>query len=161
MMRFFIVLMLLGTFQTVAAEDKPDPPTGDQPKLMRARAIEKDGSVVVSYSWPVLKPKYQTVEEEVEGKTVSMTHVTYDFVEWNETDLRIDGETVKAFGVDGEEIAAKSLLERLKKPTLVAVVLHAPRAEVKLDLYYLNALREDTVVFTAPVTTFYATVQSK
>ena len=73
-----------------------------------------------------------------------------------QVDVKADGVTVRAFGVDGKEVASSLLPERLKKTTRVAVVLNGPGTEAKLDSYYLKSLREDTVVFTIPLTTFYA-----
>ena len=156
MARWFMVLMFLGNVLTVAAQDKPEPPTGQQPEIMLARAVEKDGSVVVSFSSPILQPKRQEIEADVDGKKNAFTRITYEFVKWNEVDLSADGVTVRAFGVDGKEVASRLLPERLKKTTRVAVVLNGPGTEAKLDSYYLKSLREDTVVFTIPLTTFYA-----
>lgn len=159
MIRLFIVLIFCGNILTATAQEKPEPPSGQQPEIMLARATQNNDSVVVSFTSPVLKPRSERVEEEVDGKKISMTRMVYDFVKWNELDLKIDGKTIKAYSVDGKEVAATVLPERLKKATRVAVMLHSPGVKPKLDSYYLEALRKDTLVFTIPLSTFYAAMQ--
>lgn len=160
MTRLLLVLMFCGKLLAVAtAQDKPTPPTAQQPEIMIAKAAQGEDGVVVSFSSPILKPRSERVEAEVDGKKISMTRMVYDFVKWYETDLKVDGKTIKVYGVDGKEVEAAALPERLKKPTRVAVMLHSPDVKVKLDSYYLEALREDTLVFTIPLPTYYAAAQ--
>lgn len=161
MIRLFFVLALFGSVLPATAQDLPNPPIGLKPEIMLARATQVDEEVKVLFTTPVLKPRSEMIEAEVDGKKVSMTRMVYDFVKWSEVDLKVDGKTIKAYGVDGNEIDVKQLPERLKKNTRVAVVLHGPAGQVKPDPYYLAVLKEDMLVFTIPMATFYAPAQPK
>jgi len=155
MVRWSMLLMLVAVFAAHGvAQDRLPPPLGGSPQIMVARAVEKDGGVVVTFSSPQFKYKTEMVEVEKEGKKVAMPRTAVEFVQWNDIDVQVDGKAVRAFGVDGKAIEPNALPKRLGKAAQVAVVLHHPADEPKLDPYYLSVLRKDLVVFTGPATKF-------
>jgi hypothetical protein len=137
------------------AQDRLAPPRSNFPQILVARAVEKNRSVVVTFATPKSTMKTEDVLSDKDGKTVIGKRSKREFVEWSDVDVVIDGNVVRAFGVDGKAIDPKDLPKRLGKSTQVAVVLHYRAGdEPELDPYYLRVLREDIVVFTGPVTTF-------
>lgn len=155
MLRGILVVAFMGYVLSATAQDKPTPPIGRPPEIMFAQAFEKDQGVVVKFTSPVMRPKSETIESDVGGKKSSITRMVYSFEYWREVDIKIDGKSVKAFDVAGKEIAAKKLPTMLKTNTRVAVMLGTPGTEPKLDMYYLQTFKDDMVVFTIPMTTFY------
>jgi hypothetical protein len=142
----FIAVFSL-TMVTAVAQDFPPVPKGTWPSTRLARAVEKDGAVVIRFSdlWN------ETVSYEVkkDGNTIVQQKAVK---KWSEApgDVKVDGKVVRVLGTDGKPIAPKTLLKRLAKPELVAVFMFNPGEEIQPDPFYLKMLGKDVLVFAAP-----------
>jgi len=93
-----------------------------------------------------MRPQFQTMMVQKDGKLLP-TQVTVTVA----VTVKLDGKAVRAFAVDGKELAAADVAKRLAKPA-PAVVFHAAPP----DPCYLQFLREGTPVFVVPRQQFFA-----
>lgn len=127
---FTLLLVSTGSLTTHAA---PAFPPGHPPKLWLASAVEEEGKVVVQIyeSWPA------NLDD----------HPAADDIIWRELRPVTLGETVHAYGVDGETLAADTVLEALENPAGVAVFeLIYPFDPPEPPEFYRSLLREGTII---------------
>ena len=156
-MVLFICLVLLmltvGFTGRSVAQDRPDPPVDGPPVIMVAQATARDGDVILKVSNPQPTFKTKTMDVDKDGKKEKVNVVVTEYV-WSDIDVKVDGNVIAAFDVEGKPIDPKNLLTRLAKAARVAVVLNPPGLNRKLDPYYLGALKDDIVVLKGPEETF-------
>lgn len=124
------LIVLIAAMSVFAA---PAFPPGNPPKLWLASAVSVDGNVVVQIyeAWP------SNLDD----------HPAADDIIWRELRPVTLGETVQAFGVDGEPLAADVVLEALENPTGVAVFERIyPFDASEPPEFYRMLLREGTVI---------------
>lgn len=113
-----------------ADEDKPPP--NEPPQLWRAAATEDDGNVVIQ----IARPMYEVPRKGVSAETMK----------WQNVKKVTLGESVRAFGVDGKSVEAKTVLKTLRQPKGVAVFVRFNEPLLDPDPFYLSMLREGTIV---------------
>jgi hypothetical protein len=127
-----VLFLILAALANEGAGAPPFPP-GQPPHLWLASAIEQDGRVVIQ------------VYEALPANTDD--HFAADMMLWQELQSVVLGETVRAYGVDGELLDPQVVLAALENPTGVAVFItlfHFDPDEP--PEFYLSLLQEDTVV---------------
>jgi hypothetical protein len=143
-MRVSALLMLLLTVPAGIAQEKPAPP-GQSPALWLASAREQDGKVVVQIARPgVPAPPADPKEKPAEGLVwVNLRKVTL-------------GETVQAFGVEGERVGPKAVVKALAEPTGVAVFIRSyPDDPQTPPAFYRSLLREGTILLVVKAEDLY------
>lgn len=143
----YVTAVLAGLATDSGAQDLPPLPQGPSPNYQLAKAVEKDGIVVVRFTRVEFRTK--TVEVEKDGKKFARNIAESAWADAG-IDVPVDGKEVRAFGADGKVIDPKDLPKRLARLTQVVVFVFGPNTEPKPDPFYLRALREDIVVFAAP-----------
>ena len=86
---------------------------GYPPTLLLASASQQDGKVIIQIAQPGPVPPPEDGKRERDA-------VMTEWVNLNKVTL---GETVQAFGVDGERVGAKAVLKALAEPKGVAVFI--------------------------------------
>jgi hypothetical protein len=119
-------------------------PSGPPPTLWLASAKEQEGKVVIQMLRPGLPvPPEDPKEKPAEGLVwVDLRPVTL-------------GDTVQAFGVDGEPAGPKAVLKALAKPKGVAVVFGSARDPLTLAPFYRELLREGTIILVVKAEDIY------
>lgn len=134
-----LVALLLIPVAGQAQEDRRHP--GYPPTILLASAAEEGGKVVILMSRPGVEapPVDAKVEpgDRYETVWVPLKKVTL-------------GETVQAFGVDGQPVTPKAVLKALSKPNGVGVFLrsHANDPE-KPPAFYRRLFAEGTLLLVA------------
>ena len=135
-MRKLALATLLLIAQAVNAQQKQAHP-GYPPTLLLASASQEDRKVIIqiAQAGPVPPPE--------DGKRKPDAVMT-EWVNLNKVTL---GETVQAFGVDGERVGAKAVLKALAEPKGVAVFIgRDPKDPQAPPAFYRSLLREGTII---------------
>ncbi|MBI1321573.1 hypothetical protein GC170_00075 [bacterium] len=129
------------------AQDFPPVPNGSGPSTQLARAVEKDGAIVVRFS----ELRSQTVSYQIvkDGVTIDQQRAVWKWADIP-IDVKVDGKVVRVLGADGKPIDPKTLLKRLAKPSPVAVFTIYEGQDIQPDPFYLKMLGKDVLVFAAP-----------
>ena len=133
-MRVLVVAVVLTVVPAGRAQEKPPP--GPAPALWLALAIQREGKVVVQIWMPgPPPPPTDPKEKPAEGSVwVDLRKVTL-------------GETVQAFGVDGERLGAKVVLKALAEPRGVPVFIRSNVKDPEAPpAFYRSLFREGTVI---------------
>ena len=136
-MRCFIppFVGLLMIVQVGAGQESPAPP-GHPPQLWLASASRQDGKVVIQIARA--RPKASNPK----------VHSAADVIVWDNLRKVTLGETVRAYGVDGEPLEAKAVLNKLANPRGVAVFVRIYQFDPpEPPRFYLELLRKGTIVF--------------
>jgi len=114
---------------------------GYPPTMLRASAEERDGKVIVQMSRP------GPVPPPVDGKVKESDRHETEWVPLRKVTL---GDTVHAFGVDGEPMGSKALLKALAKPVGVVVFFRSYANDPLVPpALYRALLREGTIILVA------------
>lgn len=125
-----LVILLSGVSAGIPQEDRPPP--NEPPQLWRASASEQDGKVILQ----ITSPEYVAPRKAVPAEPMK----------WRALKPVTLGKTVHAFGTDGKRVESKSVLKALAKPKGVAVFVQFHRTLLNPDPFYLDMLREGTIV---------------
>jgi hypothetical protein len=126
------------------AQEKPAPP-GLAPTILLASAAKRDGKVVVQIAHagvpvPPVNPKDKPTEGAV---WVNLRPVTL-------------GETVQAYGVDGERVEPEAVVKALAEPKGVAVFVRSyPTDPVTPPAFYRSMFREGTIILVVKAEDLY------
>jgi hypothetical protein len=133
-MRVLVLAVVLTVVPAGRAQDKPPP--GPHPVLWLASAVTQDGKVVVQISMPGLPPP----PTDPKGKPAEGSV----WVELRKVTL---GKAVQAFGVDGERVGPKVVLNALAEPKGVAVFIRSNVKDPEVPpAFYRSLFREGTVI---------------
>jgi hypothetical protein len=144
------------------AEEPQLPANAVAPATAHARAVTKDGKVIVTLKLLVVTAAtaYRTVNEQVtktvDGKTVSETvtkKIPYTFMKgqgWREVKVDAAAKGVSITDAAGKVIAPDKLANLLEKDTPVLVSANGP-----VDPFYLLTVKEDTPVIVVPPQVLY------
>lgn len=134
---WIVTLAALPWLVSAAPPEPPEAHPGYPPTLLRASAVEQAGRVVIRISQPgPVPPEDRKVKPGERCRTawVPLRPVTL-------------GDTVQAFGVDGQRVKPKAVLKALAKPRGVAVFVrgyaHDPLTPAP---FYRALLREGTLI---------------
>jgi hypothetical protein len=133
-MRLAFQLALLSIAPAVLAQEK-SAPGGLSPALWLASAAERNGKVVVQLARPGPAPPADAADKPAQGQVwVYLRPVTL-------------GETVHAFGIEGQRLDAKPGLTALAKSKGAAVFVRSYRTDPTVPPEFYRALiREGTVL---------------
>jgi hypothetical protein len=148
MMSTLLALTLASALSAPAPPEEPiKPPEGPPPTQVIASMA---GSGEVEITQPVLVP--ETHQEErtatVNGQAVKQTVSVLAYKTVQRTH-RISAEGVKVSTAAGQEVDAKDLPDKLRKPTIVLLAADGK----KVDPFYLKIVKGDTLVIVAPAPT--------
>src|SRR5437773_12164143 len=119
-------------------------PTGEPARLTRASATRQGDKVVIQFYEPATRAIGGDGGPRPDG-TFALPSKTEQY--WSDT-RKVDlGKTVKAFGVDGKELAPAAVLKALAEPRGVAVfVRRFPSDPTEPHAFYRAMLREGTLI---------------
>ena len=133
-MRVLVLAVVLTVVPAGRAQDKPPP--GPHPVLWLASAVTQDGKVVVQISMPGLPPP----PTDPKGKPAEGSV----WVELRKVTL---GKAVQAFGVDGERVGPKVVLNALAEPKGVAVFIRSNVKDPEVPpAFHRSLFREGTII---------------
>jgi hypothetical protein len=140
------VIVLAGCVACLAAGDSTKLPSSPAPNHATAH-INKDGSLVLRES--VIQTTYQYREETIESKDggLATRRVRVPVTVMHEVTRNIEAKDIHAYNTEGKKLDAKDLANFLKKDTPVLVSADGK----KVDPYYLQIIKEGTVVLVVPV----------
>ena len=137
MNRWYVVTTVLALSVSPIRADEPIVyPKGPAPVFFSAQVSGKDSDQVT-----FAKPVFKTVYLEQDGKKISKQVSEFIPV----TTVKLDGKLVRAFGADGKPLESGDVAKRLAKLAPVVVFYTDPP-----DAYYLQILKQGTVVFVVP-----------
>lgn len=142
-MRSPLIAMLLLVAATPAFAQKPPVPKWDAPWILLASAAEKDGSVTVS----VFKPTHDSNQSPRFGGATEVSATNHRFREAETFTL---GKQVRAIRADGKPVAVPELVKLLAMPRFVTYFATPDKVTGDPEAFYLNALREDSIVLIGP-----------
>ncbi len=132
-MRRVLFTLLFVSIASLTSEAAPPFPPGNPPHLWLASAVEVEGDVVVQI--------YEAWPSNLDN------HPAADDIIWRELRPVTLGETVYAYDVAGETLAADAVLEALENPTGVAVFEMIYQFDPpEPPEFYRSLLREGTVI---------------
>jgi hypothetical protein len=152
---FSCLLGVAAVLLAAAPVPRPEPlplPKFPPPEVVFAQASQQGGAVQLRFFLPVPEPKSVFREVELGGRKLVEQVVTTGYSRWRQVELAADGKRVRAFDVEGKEVAPTRLLELLAKPS--PVVLFKVVQNEGPDPHYLRVLRPGTVVLQAPFEPF-------
>lgn len=127
-----ILSVVLMSVLSVSPDDDSAPPN-EPPHLWRASATLHGEEVMIQ----IARPKY-----EVPRKAVSA-----EPMKWHNLRTAVLDKSIRAFSVDGKQLEPKVVIDALKEPRGVAVFVRYYEPLLEPDPFYLNMLREGTLVF--------------
>jgi hypothetical protein len=136
-MRIIALVGLLLIVSAAHAQQKQAHP-GYPPTMLLASASEQEGKVVIQLSrpGPVLPPE--------DGKVKPGDRYLTEWVKLRKVTL---GDTVQAFGVDGEPVGPKAVLKALAEPKGVVVFMRSYANDpLTPAAFYRTLIREGTII---------------